>query len=98
MDPINPSNVTAAEARAGWSINEQNGRKFKSRIWKTTGISNGIYHESGENMKTWEVIADTGAFSYDIMANAKYQPAMRALNEEILKRSKNGNKRRKGLV
>jgi len=87
-------------AFSGWSILDTNGRQFKIRTWQGGGIENGITHQAGECMRTWEVIAKSGLHSYDIMANRTYVPAMRALHDELLKRARdNGNKRgKRGLV
>lgn len=75
---------------------EHNGQQFRIRTWTTEGVLNGVQHNAGEAMRSWEVISTAGLQSYDIMANRKYIPAMRALHDELVKRAREGGNKRGG--
>ena len=49
------------------------GQTLRIRVWQNKGRFHGRTHEAGDRMCTWEVMAEHGLFSYDIVANKRYR-------------------------
>lgn len=56
-----------------FKIVKEDGVTKRVRVWQNDGFFHGRPHARGDQMYTWEVIAEHGLFSYDILANKVYR-------------------------
>lgn len=82
----------------GWDLvkeyNDMNDKKlekcFKVKRWQEDGEFHGVPYQTGDIKKTYQVIAETGIHSYDIMDNPTYKQAMHAFAQGKLKARSTG--------
>ena len=69
----------------GWRVQQRGTVLVLQKQWMDSRrVHGGLWHEYGQLKRTWEVMADAGVPSYDIIANPKYREAFRAQIEEAM--------------
>mmetsp|Transcript_7926 Transcript_7926/g.28180 ORF Transcript_7926/g.28180 Transcript_7926/m.28180 type:complete len:1141 (-) Transcript_7926:160-3582(-) len=81
--------IKAHEKELGWDLVKEydpaDEKKllhcFKVKRWTQDGEFDGVPYEKGKIMKTYQVVADTGLHTYDVLANPTYRAALFALKK-----------------
>lgn len=69
-----PAHCTPPSAAAHrFDMKKFGGQTLRIRVWQNDGKFHGRPHAAGDRMYTWEVMAEHGIFSYDIVANKRYR-------------------------
>ena len=84
-DKAHGRKISESYAREGWQRHEDplDGEMvIEAKVFLAATVMNGVLMKRGQRKLTWQVIADSTLYSYDVFANPRYSDAMTALTLE----------------
>ena len=77
---VHPKHTSGVDAMSGHGDDDC---VLLLKVWPRAGTLDALFHEQGEPKYTWQVIAETGGFSYNIWKHPKYKIALRGAVGEV---------------